>query len=56
MADQKPHLLLSGIGSNEDFQSRNQVRGAGVPLRDRYIHGTVLRQQYSDALARHQTR
>lgn len=56
MADQKPHLLLSGIGRNEDFQSRNQVRGAGVPRRDRHTHGTALRQQYSDALARHQAR
>lgn len=56
MADQKPHLLLSGIGRNEDFQSRNQVRGAGVPRRDRNAHGIALRQQYSDALARHQAR
>lgn len=56
MADQKPHLLLSGIGRNEDFQSRNQVRGAGVPLRGRHTHGIALRQQYSDALARHQAR
>ncbi|SNY97904.1 S8 family peptidase [Halomonas sp. hl-4] len=56
MADRKPHLLLSGIGRNEDFQSRNQVRGAGVPRRDRNAHGIALRQQYSDALARHQAR
>ena len=56
MADQKPHLLLSGIGRNEDFQSRNQARGSGVPLRDRHTHGIALRQQYTDALARHQVR
>ncbi|WP_404419003.1 S8 family peptidase [Marinospirillum sp.] len=56
MADRKPHLLLSGFGKQEDFQSRNQGRSGQAPLQNRVLHGQALAQQYADALTHHQAR
>ena len=56
MADRKPHLLVNGVGSREDFQSRSRGRSPEVALQDRHQHGTALAQQYANVLARHQAR
>ena len=56
MADRKPHLLVNGVGSREDFQSRSRGRSPEVALQDRHQHGTALAQQYANVLARHEAR
>lgn len=56
MADRKPHLLVNGVGSREDFQSRNRGRSLKVALQNRHQHGTALAQQYANVLARHEAR
>ncbi|NVE89248.1 S8 family peptidase [Vreelandella titanicae] len=56
MADRKPHLLVNGVGSREDFQSRNLGRSLKVALQNRHQHGTALGQQYANVLARHEAR
>lgn len=56
MADRKPHLLVNGVGSREDFQSRSRGRSPEVALQDRHQHGTALAQQYANVLVRHEAR
>lgn len=41
MADRKPHLLVNGVGSREDFQSRSRRRSPEISLQDRHQHGIV---------------
>jgi len=56
MPERKPHILIGGFASHEDFQSRQTGRNPIIPLQDRNPHGQALFQQYSGVLKSFQTR
>lgn len=56
MAERKPHLLVSGAGQYEAFQSRNQGRAKAVPPQLTAQHGQALLQKYTEALRLHDVR
>ena len=56
MPERKPHILIDGFASHEEFRSRRKGRNPIIPPQDRIRHGQSLSQQYSNVLERFQGR
>jgi len=55
MQERKPHILIDGFVSNEDFQSKRPGRNPIIPLQDRLAHGQYLSLLYEELIKQYDT-
>lgn len=55
MTDRRPHLLINGFNSSEEFRSRRTGRNPVIPPQNRTAHGQFLSGQFTNVLNQYQT-
>lgn len=54
MTERKRHIKLEGFYSNENYQSKNSLRPAPVPLRNRQQQANTLSDEYRRVIQQHE--